>query len=243
MNRYQIAHQTFWTDDPGLPEVLAQAHSAKLRPCCLCRNPGVAMYIAKVHGSFMVKRMPNSGADHAPVCDSYDPPPELSGLGDLMGSAIQENPAEGWTTLKLNFSLAKAPGRAPPTSDGVEHDSVKTDGNKLTLRGLLHFLWEEAGFNRWSPAMEGKRSWYVVRKYLLQAAQNKTTKGLPLANIFLSKFFQQFLSAFPAVEEEHGCDGDEQRANATAIQRNRSNAITEVYRAEIKRLDGINICF
>lgn len=183
MHRYQIAHQTLRTDDPCLAEMLAHAHAAKLRPSCLCRNPGVAMYIAKVHGSFMVKRMPNSGADHAPVCDSYDPPPELSGLGDLVGSAIQENPAEGMTTLKLNFSLAKAPGRAPPTSDGVEHDTVKTDGNKLTLRGLLHFLWGEAGFNRWSPAMEGKRSWYVVRKYLLQATENKTTKGLPLASI------------------------------------------------------------
>ena len=95
MHRYQIAHQTLRTDDPCLAEMLAHAHAAKLRPSCLCRNPGVAMYIAKVHGSFIVKRMPNSGADHAPLCDSYDPPPELSGLGNLVGSAIQENPAEG----------------------------------------------------------------------------------------------------------------------------------------------------
>lgn len=183
MTRYLLDQRSFRCDEPALTELLAHAHSARLRPLCQCRDPGVAMYIAKVHGIFIVKRMPHSGSDHAPVCDSYDPPQELSGLGDLMGSAIQENPLDGVTALKLNFSLAKSPGRAPPASNGVEHDSVKTDGNKLTLRGLLHFLWEEAGFNRWSPAMEGKRSWFVVRKYLLQAAENKTTKGVQLAHL------------------------------------------------------------
>ncbi|KMQ81296.1 DNA polymerase III, gamma/tau subunit [Candidatus Burkholderia pumila] len=39
--------------------------------------------------------------------------------------------------------------------------SFKANSKKLTLRGtLLHYyLWEQAGLNRWSPAMAGKRSW------------------------------------------------------------------------------------
>src|SRR3546814_10419832 len=66
------------------------------------------------------------------------------------------------------------PGRAAPTPGTGESDSVRTDGAKLTLRGTLHYLWEQAGFNRWAPAMSGKRSWGVIRKYILQAAADKT---------------------------------------------------------------------
>ena len=42
------------------------------------------------------------------------------------------------------------------------------------MRGTLHYLWEEAGFQSLLPTMAGKRSWYVIRKYLLQAAEDKT---------------------------------------------------------------------
>ena len=71
-----------------------------------------------------------------------------------------------------------------------EAESVRTDGKKLTLRGVLHYLWDEAGLNRWTPAMAGKRSWFVVRKYLLQAAENKAAKGLSLgSSLFIPETF------------------------------------------------------
>lgn len=180
---YQIGAQSIHSDDPGLPELLAKIYSAKTRPLCMCRKPGVEMYVAKVDEKYLVKRMPNSGTVHAPACDSYEPPPELSGLGQVMGSAIQENPEEGTTALKFDFSLSKGASRAAPAPSGKETDSVKTDGNKLTLRGTLHYLWEEAGFNKWAPSMNGKRSWYVIRKYLLQAAEDKTAKGASLGGM------------------------------------------------------------
>ncbi len=61
---------------------------------------------------------------------------------------------------------------------------------QLSLRGLLHYLWERAGFNRWYPAMEGKRSYGVVRKYLLQACEEIETKGLRLAErVFMPQPF------------------------------------------------------
>ncbi|CAJ0902845.1 hypothetical protein R20233_04843 [Ralstonia sp. LMG 32965] len=180
---YQIRGQSIHADDPGLPELLASIYSARERPLCLCRIPGVEMYVAKVDEKYLIKRMPNSGSDHAPACDSYEPPPELSGLGQVIGSAIQENPDEGTTALKFDFALSKGASRSAPAPSGKETDSVKTDGNKLTLRGTLHYLWEEAGFNRWAPTMAGKRSWYVIRKYLLQAVEDKTAKGASLAGM------------------------------------------------------------
>jgi len=60
------------------------------------------MYIAQLEGRHFVKRMPLSGRDHDPACPSYDPPYELSGLGPLIGNAIQVD-ANGRTMLKIDF--------------------------------------------------------------------------------------------------------------------------------------------
>jgi hypothetical protein len=71
-----------------------------------------------------------------------------------------------------------------------EEDSVKADGSKLTLRSTLHYLWEEAGFHKWSPGMKGKRSWFVLRKHLLQAAGDKLAKNRSLADqLFIPETF------------------------------------------------------
>jgi hypothetical protein len=159
---------------------LADAHGGKARPLCMCTPMGVPMYVAKVGEHYVIKRMPNTGGTHAPDCASYEPPAELSGLGEVKGEAIQENIEDGITTLKLDFSLSKIGARIAPAPSGEAADTVRTDGAKLTLRGTLHYLWEEAELNRWYPAMAGKRSWYIVRKCLLQAAAGKVSKGEPL---------------------------------------------------------------
>lgn len=183
MSTYRIGNQTIDGEDARLNNILAAIHGNKTRPLCMCRNPGVEMYIAKMSGKFHLKRMPDTGGNHAISCESYEPPQELSGLGQVAGTAIVENPDQGTTALKLAFSLTKSGSRAAPVKGESESDSVKTDGNKLTLRGTLHYLWEQAGFHKWSPTMENKRSWGVIRRYLIQAADNKTAKGSGLGDI------------------------------------------------------------
>jgi len=171
---------------------LAQMYKAKKRPVCPCKTPGIEMYIAKVGDRYIIKRMPDTGPLHSPDCDSYEPPPELSGLGDVLGSAIKEDTDSGLTELRFSFSMSRVPGRKPADSTSDEDDSVKTDGNKLTLRSTLHYLWEEAGFHKWTPAMEDKRNWYVIRKHLLLAAGDKLNKGRTLADqIFIPETFSQ----------------------------------------------------
>ncbi len=100
------------------------------------------MYLAKVHGTVVIKRMPDTGGAHAPSCDSYEPPPELSGLSQVAGTAIQEDTETGLTTLKFDFSLTKVAGRAAPVPAGGDKDTVKTDDQaniaqyvKLSLAG------------------------------------------------------------------------------------------------------------
>lgn len=171
----------YLSDLAGNHAALEKMHKAKERPVCPCKTPNPEMYIAKFGDKYLIKRMPGSGVAHAPDCDSYEPPPELSGLGEVLGSAIKESEEEGFTELRFDFSITKMPARKPQEKTGQEEDSVRTDGSKLTLRSTLHYLWEEAGFNRWSPAMEGKRSWYTIRKHLQQAADDKLVKGKALS--------------------------------------------------------------
>lgn len=187
---YVLDGQTFSPATAGAQALLAGAYANKKRPGCPCTRPPVPMYITKIDDRYIVKRMPNSGAKHAVSCESYDPPAALSGLGDVSGAAIQEDPEAGVTNLKLDFAMSKTGTRAAPVATGAESASVRTDGKKLTIRGLLHYLWEQAGFNRWSPAMEGKRSWYTIRKYLLEAAADKQSKGASLADqLFIPESF------------------------------------------------------
>ena len=63
-----------------------------------------------------------------------------------------------------------------PTAGG-DSDSVASSGTKLSLRGLLHYLWDQAELTRWQPGFAGRRTWSTVRKHLLQAAENKIARG------------------------------------------------------------------
>ena len=181
---YEIGGQRFEITTPGFADAIANAHALRQRPRCLCLQPDDAqsgeMYVALMAGltgGYIVKRMPNTGSHHAPHCPSYEPPAEFSGLGQVLGSAITEDPATGETTLKLDFALSKMPGRSSLPPPSGESDSVTTDGTKLSLRGLLHYLWDQAELTRWHPGFASKRSWATVRKHLLLAAENKLARG------------------------------------------------------------------
>lgn len=190
LSHYLIQGKTIAVDSVGFQEGLRRCYASKIRPLCPCRKPPVAMYIAKVNGHCIVKRMPNTGSDHDLECKSYEIPGALSGLSQVLGSAIRENSDDGLTTLKFDFALTKGTSKAVPTSYSEEKNSVKTDGKKLSLRGLLHYLWEQAEFNKWSPGMAGKRNWFVIRKYLCEAAKDKRVKNVSLDSLlFIPEVF------------------------------------------------------
>ena len=182
---YEIAGRRFEIGSRGFADAIAEAHTSHQRPRCMCLVDGVEMYVARLAGSdrgFIVKRMPDTGSHHAPDCPSYEPPAEFSGLGQVLGGAITEDPATGETTLKLDFPLARMPGRSivPPAAGAS--DSVSSSGTKLSLRGLLHYLWDQAELTRWHPGFAGKRSWATVRRKLVQAASHKSTRGHSLGS-------------------------------------------------------------
>jgi hypothetical protein len=169
-------------DSPGGQAALANAHQQHVRPSCRCRPNGVEMYVARIaSGWYILKRLPHSGSQHDPGCPSFELPTSLTGRTTFVGTAIIDD-GEAETDLRLGVSL-----RRPLTHDrtardpGVPDRRSRPNEPRLGLRGLLHYLWDEAGFSRWSPRMAGKRTWPVVSWHLRQVGERTTIGGAPLS--------------------------------------------------------------
>ncbi|QKK27063.1 DUF1173 domain-containing protein [Rhizobium hidalgonense] len=192
MRQFLIGNQAFDDSSPEFPPQLERAYEQKLRPLCLCREPPVPMYIARMDDQFLIKRMPLSGRQHDPGCLSYDPPYELSGLGPLIGNAIQIDAATGATMLRLDFSLSKRGNRSTSTSSSEPSETVRSEPKKLSLRAMLHYLWDMGELTEWTSLWAGRRGWGRVRSSLLNAARQMTVRGGPLSDIlFVPEVFHQ----------------------------------------------------
>lgn len=178
MRRFEIGGEIVEERAGDFFERLAAAHEKKLRPSCLCRIPGLPMYVARIADHLVIKRMPLTGGAHDPQCESYEPPYELTGLGSLIGSAIQIDAATGAAALRLDFSMTKRASRSAAATGGTESpDTVKNHPRRLSLGALLHYLWHEGGLTEWTFHWVGKRHWWQVRSHLLEAAQTMTVRG------------------------------------------------------------------
>lgn len=177
---YEMEGQQYGLRTQGFAQALARAHAMQQRPRCTCMPGGVETYVARFSAGYVVKRMPDTGEQHAPTCPHFELAADSSGLGSLIGSAIREDPATGLTSLKLDFSLSRSSQRLA-SRDGSTHTRPWTPNYPcLSMRGLLLYLWQQAGLLRWQPGFTGKRSWSTVRRRLLQAAGNKIVGGRPL---------------------------------------------------------------
>ncbi|WP_354197060.1 DUF1173 domain-containing protein [Aquamicrobium terrae] len=183
MRRFRIGERALDEDSAEFRDALLHAYEQRLRPLCMCKEPPVPMYIARLDGQHLVKRMPLSGRDHDPACPSYEPPYELSGLGPLIGNAIQID-ASGKADLKLDFTLTKRGPRAAPSIPAEPSESsIHSEVRKLSLRAMLHYLWEAGELTEWRSTWAGKRGWVRVRNSLINAASQMTARGGPLSDI------------------------------------------------------------
>jgi hypothetical protein len=165
-----------WSDaDPQWQQVLAGVHDAAERPRCLCVPGGVEMYVAQ-HRQLVVKRMPGTGCRHHPACPSHELPAQDSGLGELLGEAVLESES-GSVSLRVDFPWMRSARAGVARGDVDPAAEVVVEKRRMSLRALMHYLFERAGLNRWSPAMEGKRNQGVLHKYLMEAAADVSVRG------------------------------------------------------------------
>lgn len=191
MAKYRIGDKTISPAEANFEQVLQAAKQAGLRPECLCTgDAGVVMYIAQINNRFWLKRMPNSGRMHAVGCASWETPEEFSGRHDLVGSALRYKEKEE-VALRLGFSLShrgKGDGDAMERSNKEKPTAkVAPEDARLTLKSLLHYLWDEAGLTAWTGGDE-PRDWPFVHDSLSLAAARKTVKHAELQNyLFIPK--------------------------------------------------------
>lgn len=176
---YLIAGERYHPEDPDFAVALAGAHRAPDRPSCLCTPQGVPMYVARLGHHYLIKRMPDTGEQHAPDCpSSYLQPP---------GSYEQSNrnpnrppPERTDSEIKLDFTLTDPAWQAPHT--GRVGGQSRPSTARLSLGDLLLHLWHVADLTYWHPNFEGKRTWAVVRRRLLKAASDLTLHGRALSD-------------------------------------------------------------
>ncbi len=181
--RYLILGKLHQSEQPEFQKALAELPLPR-RVFCMCKSPEVGMSVHLLRGTYHLWCMPGTASQHASDCVHYEPPLSISGKAHVMGSAIDES-QEGEVILRLDFPLTKIAGRAPPTPKEGVPETAKADPTKLTMRGLLHYLWQEAGFHKWSPKMQGKRSAWVFHKYLMLAAANKRMRAGSLSDLLV----------------------------------------------------------
>lgn len=158
----EVSRSVADTDSGLWQKYLQRAYVNKaVPPLCLCQpQDPVAMYIARLGDTHVLKRCPKTGHLHHSECESH------GGISKAAHSlytdeAILER-ADGKVNHNLSVPLstiehlgetsmdeAAAPPR--PLSPSAKRPS-------MTLRGLLNLLWEEAGLASWSPGMRGKRT-------------------------------------------------------------------------------------
>ena len=148
------------------------------------------MYVALAR-EYLVKRMPDTGHLHRPSCPSFEPDVAQSGMGALTGSAVRELDT-GRIELRVDFPWTRRPASAMKAATPSASGQVEATDPRMSLRALMHLLFDRAGFNRWTPAMEGRRRWGVIRKYLLEAAEQIDVAGGPLTErLFVPEVFDE----------------------------------------------------
>ena len=187
--QFKIRDRVFTEFDPDLQLALQAVHADGPRPRCLCRDPGVEMYVAH-HGKYIIKRLPNGGHLHNPNCGSYGLAPDDSGLGQANEAVIEHSPDK--IEVRVDFAMSEVDGHAVEREAGAGSLVLGATTHKLSIRGLLHWLWEGAAFNVWHPRMRDKRPWYVIRKYLLAEAERIEMKGFRLSDrIYIPEPFSE----------------------------------------------------
>lgn len=180
LSNYRSGSLNISSDAADFQRTLEKAHADKQRLRCLCVEAQPEMYVAKLD-QYVLKRMPGTGHLHDPGCKSFDPPPEISGLGQVNGKAIVTD-EQGETRLNLDFPLSMRSKRAAPVADTTNTaTSAIAPPQRLSLLALLHYLWDEAELTKWRPGFRGKRGWWRVHNELMEVAQRASTKAGQLA--------------------------------------------------------------
>jgi len=178
--------------------LIEAARDASIPINCLCNgdHAPVPVYSRRLGSQFVLCRMPDSGLTHAEHCvfhgettHSQNAGTLLQKRGDTNGErdAIIERP-DGKIDVRIAIPLKLSSERKPAPAQKTRPTNRRPPSpprQSIDLTGLLRFVWECAGFNRWYPAMAGKRRWPTLMYFLTKSLQPIVLNGVSLADRLL----------------------------------------------------------
>ena len=146
---------------------------------CLCRTPPLRLVIRERDKRFHLAVWPATGHQHAAACAFYRVDDAYSGR--RFGGVTNRDGAIG---VRLDRTLMLA-AQSKPTTRAVTRPrrpaaspNTTAGPGRITLLGLLHLVWEEAGLNAWNPA--ARRDWDTLRDHLIDARAGINVDGVDL---------------------------------------------------------------
>lgn len=136
---------------------------------CLCSRPELDLVVRDLRGKLFLAAWPNDADRHAVDCPFFtDASSGATRYGPqaIVTDGNRTQVAMDRPLVVVTDSAARAVRVAGP---GRDH---------LGLWGLLHYLWDAAGLNRWYPGWT--RDWGLVRFVVRRAAQSTDVAGRAL---------------------------------------------------------------
>lgn len=163
----------------------SELHTARSKfgsALCCCLSSPLPLVIRERNGRLFLAAWPEQSSQHAMGCPFFSET-RLENAAENAGAVIRE---DSGNKVLLHHPL-RQPNRvkAPPVAADLPSGPIKIEqGNpskrfsRLHLWGLIHYLWDEAGLNRWHPGWH--RDWGFVRNALRRVAQSTVVDGNPL---------------------------------------------------------------
>ena len=179
--------------------VLSRAHaSIEAKVSCTCKGKGPKLLAVKYHtggDTYFLARYPNTGGQHSPDCIFFTLDKDNSGLKCYTQGVVKDL-KDGGYGIRLNVALASS---GSESTSIVPVDNRNTPGgvsqNSMSLLGLLQFLWDDSGLNRWYPKMAGKRNPRKVFDLIINSADKVKVASHSLSTHLL-------VGAYPSTPQE-----------------------------------------
>lgn len=139
-------------------QALKKSRDCNSYAVCLCTGRELPLAVKLKNEKHHLARFPLTGNKHKDECRFYSRLSPEGAQGTYNNDAITEKP-DGIINVKLDYALqTKSVSDDIPATPLTGDASRKRKRGTVSLCGLMHLLWENSGYNRWFPKMDGVRS-------------------------------------------------------------------------------------
>lgn len=148
---------------------------------CLCTAPAPRLVIRHRAGVYYLACWPGGGVEHAERCEFHNDGAAWSGRSHYHDGALDEAD-DGTATVALAVPLRVRTEAADTPTAAAAPGGPGATRARMSLLGLLHYLWERAELTTWDPSPSSARrpGWAWCSPRLQAATAGVSSSGLEL---------------------------------------------------------------